>query len=152
MHRQLVELLIVNVKKGQFLSPYKVENIINKLEENGNKNILITERGNTFGFDSLVTDLRSIPIMKKFGYPVVFDATHSAQIPGNHENNTGGNREYIPSQTFAAVSAGADGIFMEVHDNVDSALSDASTQWPIEKLENTLQSILAFRKTYLNHG
>jgi len=143
---------VVNVKKGQFLSPYKVENIINKLEENGNKNILITERGNTFGFDSLVTDLRSIPIMKKFGYPVVFDATHSAQIPGNHENNTGGNREYIPSQTFAAVSAGADGIFMEVHDNVDSALSDANTQWPIEKLENTLQSILAFRKTYLNHG
>ena len=143
---------VVNVKKGQFLSPYKVENIINKLEENGNNNILITERGNTFGFDSLVTDLRSIPIMKKFGYPVVFDATHSAQIPGNHENNTGGNREYIPSQTFAAVSAGADGIFMEVHDNVDSALSDASTQWPIEKLENTLQSILAFRKTYLNHG
>jgi len=91
-------------------------------------------------------------VMKKFGYPVVFDATHSAQIPGNHENNTGGNREYIPSQTFAAVSAGADGIFMEVHDNVDNALSDASTQWPIEKLENTLQSILAFRKTYLNHG
>ena len=90
--------------------------------------------------------------MKKFGYPVIFDATHSAQIPGNHENNTGGNREYIPSQTFAAVSAGADGIFMEVHDNVDNALSDASTQWPIEKLENTLQSILAFRKTYLNHG
>ena len=143
---------VVNVKKGQFLSPFKVENIINKLEENGNNNILITERGNTFGFDSLVTDLRSIPIMKKFGYPVVFDATHSAQIPGNHKNNTGGNREYIPSQTFAAVSAGADGIFMEVHDNVDNALSDASTQWPIEKLENTLQSILAFRKTYLNHG
>ena len=138
---------VVNVKKGQFLSPYKVENIINKLEENGNKNILITERGNTFGFDSLVTDLRSIPIMKKFGYPVVFDATHSAQIPGNHENNTGGNREYIPSQTFAAVSAGADGIFMEVHDNVDSALSDASTQWPIEKLENTLQSILCLLYT-----
>ena len=77
---------VVNVKKGQFLSPFKVENIIKKLEDNGNKNILITERGNTFGFDSLVTDIRSIPIMKKFSYKVIFDATHSAQIPGRHEN------------------------------------------------------------------
>ena len=143
---------VVNVKKGQFLSPFKVENIIKKLEDNGNKNILITERGNTFGFDSLVTDIRSIPIMKKFSYPVIFDATHSAQIPGSHENTTGGNREYIPSQTFAAVSAGADGIFMEVHNDVNNALSDASTQWPLEKLENILKSILAFRQTYLKYG
>ena len=90
--------------------------------------------------------------MKKFGYPVVFDATHSAQIPGNHDNTTGGNREYMPSQTFAAVSAGADGIFMEVQNDVDNALSDASTQWPIDKLENILQSIIAFRQTYMNHG
>ena len=143
---------VVNVKKGQFLSPYKVENIIKKLEESGNKNILITERGNTFGYDSLVTDLKSIPIMQAFGYPVIFDATHSAQIPGNHESKTGGNRQFIPNQTFAAVSSGADGIFMEVHDDVDNALSDASTQWPIDKLENILTSIIAFRKTYLEHG
>ena len=101
----------MNVKKGQFLSPYKVENIIKKLEESGNKNILITERGNTFGYDSLVTDLKSIPIMQAFGYPVIFDATHSAQIPGNHESKTGGNRQFIPTQTFAAVSSGANGIF-----------------------------------------
>ena len=143
---------VVNVKKGQFLSPYKVENIIKKLEESGNKNILITERGNTFGYDSLVTDLKSIPIMQAFGYPVIFDATHSAQIPGNHESKTGGNRQFIPSQTFAAVSSGANGIFMEVHDDVDNALSDASTQWPIDKLEKILTSIIAFRETYLNHG
>ena len=143
---------VVNVKKGQFLSPYKVENIIKKLEESGNKNILITERGDTFGFDSLVTALKSIPIMQAFGYPVIFDATHSAQIPGNHESKTGGNRQFIPTQTFAAVSSGADGIFMEVHDDVDNALSDASTQWPIDKLENILTSIIAFRKTYLEHG
>ena len=143
---------VVNVKKGQFLSPYKVENIIKKLEESGNKNILITERGNTFGYDSLVTDLKSIPIMQAFGYPVIFDATHSAQIPGNHESKTGGNRQFIPNQTFAAVSSGADGIFMEVHDDVDNALSDASTQWPIDKLEKILTSIIAFRKTYLDHG
>ena len=143
---------VVNVKKGQFLSPYKVENIIKKLEESGNKNILITERGNTFGYDSLVTDLKSIPIMQAFGYPVIFDATHSAQIPGNHESKTGGNRQFIPSQTFAAVSSGANGIFMEVHDDVDNALSDASTQWPINKLEKILTSIIAFRETYLSHG
>ena len=143
---------VVNVKKGQFLSPYKVENIINKLEESGNKNILLTERGNTFGFDSLVTDLKSIPIMQSFGYPVIFDATHSAQIPGNHESKTGGNRQFIPSQTFAAVSSGVDGVFMEVHDDVDNALSDASTQWPIDKLEDILKSIISFRETYLKHG
>ena len=143
---------VINIKKGQFLSPYKVGNIIKKIEEVGNKNILITERGNTFGFDSLVTDLRSIPIMRQFGYPVIFDATHSAQIPGNHEKTTRGNREFIPSQTFSAVSSGADGIFMEVHDDVENALSDASTQWPINKLEKTLKSILAFRETYLKHG
>ena len=143
---------VVNVKKGQFLSPYKVENIIKKLEDSGNKNILITERGNTFGFDSLVTDLKSIPIMQAFGYPVIFDATHSAQIPGNHESKTGGNRQFIPSQTFAAVSSGVDGVFMEVHDDVDNALSDASTQWPIDKLEDILKSIISFRETYLKHG
>ena len=144
--------LPVNIKKGQFLSPYKVGNIIKKVQEAGNNNILITERGNTFGFDSLVADLRSIPIMRQFGFPVIFDATHSAQIPGNHEKTTSGNREYIPSQTFAAVSSGADGIFMEVHDDVENALSDASTQWPISKLEKTLKSILAFRETYLKYG
>ena len=143
---------VINIKKGQFLSPYKVGNIIKKVQEAGNDNILITERGNTFGFDSLVTDLRSIPIMRQFGFPVIFDATHSAQIPGNHEKTTSGNREYIPSQTFSAVSSGADGIFMEVHDDVENALSDASTQWPINKLEKTLKSILAFRETYLKHG
>ena len=143
---------VVNVKKGQFLSPYKVENIIKKIEDSGNKNILITERGNTFGFDSLITDLKSIPIMQAFGYPVIFDATHSAQIPGNHESKTGGNRQFIPSQTFAAVASGVDGVFMEVHDDVDNALSDASTQWPIDKLEDILKSIISFRETYLKHG
>ena len=143
---------VINVKKGQFLSPYKVGNIIKKVQEAGNENILITERGNTFGFDSLVTDLRSIPIMRQFGCPVIFDATHSAQIPGNHESTTSGNRDFIPSQTFSAVASGADGIFMEVHDDVENALSDASTQWPIHKLEQTLKSILAFRETYLKHG
>ena len=143
---------IINIKKGQFLSPYKVGNIIKKIEDSGNKNILLTERGTTFGYDNLMTDMRSISIMKKFGYPVIFDATHSAQVPGNHEKTTDGNREFIPSQSFSSVASGVDGIFMEVHDDIENAFSDASTQWPIDKLEALILSIKAFRKTYLEHG
>ena len=143
---------VVNIKKGQFLSPYKVKNIIDKVVATGNKNILVTERGNSFGYDSLTSDMRSIQIMKEFGFPVIYDATHSAQIPGNFEETTSGNRQFIPSQIYSAVATGCDGIFMEVHDNVDKALSDASTQWPIDQLESILKSMLAFRETYLHHG
>ena len=143
---------VVNIKKGQFLSPYKVKNIIDKVSAAGNKNILVTERGNSFGYDSLTSDMRSIQIMKEFGFPVIYDATHSAQIPGNFEETTSGNRQFIPGQIYSAVASGCDGIFMEVHDNVDHALSDASTQWPLDKLEPILTSMLAFRETYLNHG
>lgn len=143
---------VVNIKKGQFLSPYKVKNIIDKVSAAGNKNILVTERGNSFGYDSLTSDMRSIQIMKEFGFPVIYDATHSAQIPGNFEETTSGNRQFIPGQIYSAIASGCDGIFMEVHDNVDHALSDASTQWPLDKLEPILKSMLAFRETYLNHG
>ena len=143
---------VVNIKKGQFLSPYKVKNIIDKVSAAGNKNILVTERGNSFGYDSLTSDMRSIQIMKDFGFPVIYDATHSAQIPGNFEETTSGNRQFIPGQIYSAIASGCDGIFMEVHDNVDHALSDASTQWPLDKLEPILTSMLAFRETYLNHG
>ena len=143
---------VVNIKKGQFLSPYKVKNIIDKVVATGNKNILVTERGNSFGYDSLTSDMRSIQIMKEFGFPVIYDATHSAQIPGNFEETTSGNRQFIPGQIYSAVATGCDGIFMEVHDNVDKALSDASTQWPLDQLEPVLASMLAFRETYLHHG
>ena len=143
---------VVNIKKGQFLSPYKVKNIIDKVSATGNNNILVTERGNSFGYDSLTSDMRSIQIMKEFGFPVIYDATHSAQIPGNFEETTSGNRQFIPGQIYSAVASGCDGIFMEVHDNVDHALSDASTQWPLDRLEPILASMLAFRETYLNHG
>ena len=143
---------VVNIKKGQFLSPYKVKNIIDKVSAAGNKKILVTERGNSFGYDSLTSDMRSIQIMKEFGFPVIYDATHSAQIPGNFEETTSGNRQFIPGQIYSAIASGCDGIFMEVHDNVDHALSDASTQWPLDKLEPILTSMLAFRETYLNHG
>jgi len=143
---------VVNIKKGQFLSPYKVKNIIDKVVATGNKNVLVTERGNSFGYDSLTSDMRSIQIMKEFGFPVIYDATHSAQIPGNFAETTSGNRQFIPGQIYSAVATGCDGIFMEVHDNVDKALSDASTQWPLDNLESVLVSMLAFRKTYLHHG
>mgnify|MGYP000184980407 CR=1 FL=1 len=143
---------IVNVKKGQFLSPYKVKNIIDKILTTGNNNILITERGNSFGYDNLVSDMRAIQIMQEFDFPVIYDATHSAQVPGNFENTTSGHREFIPGQVRAAVATGCDGIFMEVHDDVGNALSDASTQWPLKELEPLLVSMLEFRKAYLSNG
>ena len=118
----------------------------------GNNNILITERGNSFGYDSLVSDMRAIQIMQEFDFPVIYDATHSAQVPGNLENTTSGHREFIPGQVRAAVATGCDGIFMEVHDDVNNALSDASTQWPLEKLEPLLVSMVEFRKAYLSNG
>ena len=136
----------VNVKKGQFLSPWKVSSIVKKLEETGNSNILLTERGTTFGYESLVSDMRSIPVMKKTGYPVIFDATHSAQMPGMKGSKTGGFREFIPTLAKAAVAAGCDGLFLEVHDNVDEAKSDAATQWPLDQLESLLRSVKAIKE------
>jgi 2-dehydro-3-deoxyphosphooctonate aldolase (KDO 8-P synthase) len=145
--------LPVNLKKGQFLSPWKVEHITKKIESTGNENILITERGNSFGFDNLVTDMRSIPIMQEqAGYPVIFDGTHSAQMPGNPGETTGGLRKYIPTMVKSAVAAGCDGIFMEVHDDVDNAKSDSATQWPLDKLENLLIQILRVREATLANG
>lgn len=129
----------VNIKKGQFLSPWKMRYSVEKAMNAGNDQILLTERGSTYGYDNLVVDLRSIPIMQESGYPVIFDATHSAQSPGNIGNTTGGFREYIPAMTRAAIAAGCDGLFLEVHDNVGKALSDADTQWPLDELESLLQ-------------
>jgi len=129
---------VVNVKKGQFLAPWDLEQVIGKITSTGNEQILITERGTSFGYNNLVSDMRSIPIMKQFGYPVVFDATHSAQLPGGSGDRTGGMREYIPPVARAAVAAGADAVFMEVHDNVDEARSDAATQWPLEKAKDLI--------------
>lgn len=132
---------IVNVKKGQFLSPWKIGSIVEKIEKSGGNKILLTDRGTTFGYESLVSDMRSIPIMQKTGYPVIFDATHSTQMPGSGGSNTGGAREYIPTLAKAAVAAGANGIFMEIHDNVEAAKSDAATQWPMDQLNDLLISL-----------
>ena len=143
----------VNVKKGQFLSPWKVKNIVEKIESTGNNKILITERGNTFGFDRLVVDMRSIPIMQEeTGNPVIFDGTHSAQMPGIVGNTTGGVRKYIPNMVNAAVAAGCDGLFMEVHDDVENAKSDSATQWPLDQLENLLIKVKHLREAVIENG
>ena len=136
----------INVKKGQFLSPWKVKNIVEKIESTGNDRLLITERGNAFGFDNLVVDMRSIPIMQEeTGYPIIFDGTHSAQMPGKTGNSTDGLRKYIPATVNAAVAAGCNGLFIEVHDNVDNAKSDAATQWPLDQLEELLVQVKRIR-------
>lgn len=141
----------INVKKGQFISPWKVKNIVEKIESTGNNRILITERGNTFGFDNLVVDMRSIPIMQEeTGYPVIFDGSHSAQMPGNTGNLTGGLRKYIPATVNAAVAAGCNGLFIEVHDNVDNAKSDAATQWSLDQLEELLVQVKRIREAVIN--
>ena len=128
----------INIKKGQFLAPWDVEHIVKKMEESGSQNILLTDRGTQFGYNNLVADMRAIPLMKQFGYPVIFDATHSAQLPGGSGGHSSGMRNMIPTLARAAVAAGCNGVFMEVHNNVDKAKSDAATQWPLDKLASLL--------------
>ena len=134
---------IVNVKKGQFLAPWDIEQVVKKIESTGNQRIILTERGASFGYNNLVVDMRSLPRMKETGYPVVFDATHSVQLPGGQGNKSGGEREYVPHLTRAACGVGIDALFMEVHDNPDVAKSDSSTMIPLEKLEGILKQALA---------
>ena len=136
----------INIKKGQFMAPHDIISVINKIENSGNKNILLTERGTTFGYNNLISDMRSIPIMQDTGYPVIFDATHSAQRPSGEGVRSGGDREVIPLLARAAVAAGCDAIFMEIHDDIHNAKSDASTQWPLEKTEKLIIKLLSIRQ------
>ncbi|MDP7528229.1 MAG: 3-deoxy-8-phosphooctulonate synthase [Candidatus Marinimicrobia bacterium] len=136
----------INVKKGQFVAPGDVTAIIEKIENAGNSQILVTERGASFGYNNLVSDMRSIAIIKETGYPVVFDATHSVQRPSAQGDHSGGDREMIPLLARAAVAAGCDALFMEVHDNVDGARSDAATQWPLERTEELISSLVRIRE------
>ena len=138
---------VVNVKKGQFLAPEDVLNIVEKAYSTGNKNILITERGTTFGYHNLVVDMRSFDIIHKFGIPVIFDATHSVQLPGGGGTKTLGQREFIPSLLKAAVAAGCDGIFMETHPNPDIALSDGPNMVSLDKVEGLLQDAIRIKKS-----
>lgn len=125
---------VVNIKKGQFLAPWDVRHVIAKIESTGNRNILVTERGTSFGYNNLVADLRALAIMREFGYPVIFDATHSVQAPGGAGDHTGGDRRFAPLLARAAVAAGCDGVFMETHRNPDRALSDRENALPLNSL------------------
>ena len=132
---------IINVKKGQFLAPWDMVNVTKKISESGNNNILVTERGASFGYNTLVSDMRSIPIMAKNGYPVIFDATHSVQQPGGLGEKSGGQREFVEYLARAAVAVGVAGIFIETHQDPDNAPSDGPNMVPLEKLENLLKQL-----------
>lgn len=130
--------LPVNIKKGQFLSPWEMGPVVEKVTSTGNHGVLITERGTSFGYNNLVVDMRSIPIMKSFGFPVVFDATHSVQLPGEGGSCSGGQREFVSHLSKAAIAAGADGLFLEVHPDPDSALCDGPNALPIYEVKALL--------------
>ncbi len=133
---------LINVKKAQFLAPWDMKNVVNKLEESGSKNIMLCERGTTFGYNTLVVDMTGLLEMKKFGYPVIFDATHSVQKPGGKGNATGGNREYVEYLAKAALAVGVDGLFMEVHPDPDNAKSDGPNMVPLSELKVILENLI----------
>ena len=132
---------IINVKKGQFLAPWDMINVTKKISDSGNNNILVTERGASFGYNTLVSDMRSIPIMAKDGYPVIFDATHSVQQPGGLGEKSGGQREFVEHLSRAAVAVGVAGLFIETHQDPDNAPSDGPNMLPLNKLENLLKQL-----------
>jgi 2-dehydro-3-deoxyphosphooctonate aldolase (KDO 8-P synthase) len=132
---------IVNVKKAQFLSPWDMDNVAEKISASGNDKIILTERGASFGYNNLVVDMRSFPVLKKFGYPVVYDVTHSVQLPGGQGDASGGQPEFIETLARAGVAAGVDGIFLETHDNPAAALSDGANALPLAKLPELLSRL-----------
>ncbi len=137
---------IINVKKGQFLAPWDMANVIKKIENSGNKNILITERGASFGYNTLVSDMRALPIMSKFGFPIVFDATHSVQQPGGMGEKSGGQREFVPYLAKAAIAVGVGAIFMETHEDPDNAPSDGPNMVPLNEVKALLKKLLEIDK------
>ena len=137
---------IVNVKKGQFLAPWDMAHVKNKIEQSGNHQLILTERGSSFGYNNLVVDFRSLPIMQSLGVPVVMDATHSVQLPGGQGNSSGGQRQFVPTMARAAAAVGVNGIFMETHPAPDKALCDGPNSWPLDKLECLLLDLAAIWK------
>ncbi|MDX1405255.1 MAG: 3-deoxy-8-phosphooctulonate synthase [Woeseiaceae bacterium] len=133
----------VNIKKGQFLSPREMQNVVAKAKSTGNQDILICERGFSFGYNNLVSDMRSLAVMRSSGCPVVFDATHSVQLPGSQGEVSGGQREFVPVLARAAVAAGISGLFMETHPDPDSALSDGPNAWPLDQMYALLETLQA---------
>ncbi|MFA5960956.1 MAG: 3-deoxy-8-phosphooctulonate synthase [Tatlockia sp.] len=133
----------INIKKGQFLAPWEMKHVVAKAKACGNEQIMVCERGVTFGYNNLVSDMRSLHIMRETQCPVVYDATHSVQLPGGQDGTSGGQREFIPTLARAAVAAGISGLFMETHPNPDKALSDGPNSWPLHQMESLLESLVA---------
>ncbi len=134
----------VNVKKGQFLAPWDMKNVISKITEAGNSNVLVTERGTSFGYNTLVSDMRSLPTMADFGAPVIFDATHSVQQPGGQGTTSGGERKFVPVLARAAVAVGVAGVFIETHQDPDNAPSDGPNMVPLNRIEELIKNLMAF--------
>lgn len=133
----------VNLKKGQFLSPWEMKHVVDKARAVGNEQVLVTERGASFGYQNLVSDMRSLVVLAETGCPVVFDATHSVQLPGGAGSASGGQREFVPALARAAVAVGADAVFLECHEDPSKALSDAATSWPLDQVESLLSTLRA---------
>ena len=133
----------VNIKKGQFLSPWDMQQVVNKARETGNQQIMVCERGASFGYNNLVSDMRSLAVMRQTGCPVVFDATHSVQLPGGQGSSSGGQREFVPVLARAAVAAGVSGLFMETHPEPEKALSDGPNAWPLAQMQSLLEVLMA---------
>lgn len=144
--------LPVNIKKGQFLAPWDMINVVEKAKQTGNQSIMVCERGVSFGYNNLVSDMRSLAILRETACPVVFDATHSVQLPGGQGKASGGQREFVPVLARAAVAVGVAGLFMETHPNPDKALSDGPNAWPLDKMENLLETLKELDKVIKKGG
>lgn len=144
--------LPVNIKKGQFLSPWEMQNVVDKAKSTGNQDIMVCERGFSFGYNNLVSDMRSLPVLRGTGCPVVFDATHSVQLPGAQGSSSGGQREFIPVLARAATAAGVAGLFMETHPDPSKALSDGPNAWPLHKMASLLETLVAIDATVKQSG
>jgi 2-dehydro-3-deoxyphosphooctonate aldolase (KDO 8-P synthase) len=142
----------VNVKKGQFLSPWEMKHVAAKAKATGNEHIMVCERGASFGYNNLVSDMRSLSVMRDTGCPVVFDATHSVQLPGGADGKSGGQREFVPVLSRAAMAVGIAGIFMETHPDPDKALSDGPNAWPLPKMQALLETLIAIDQVTKRNG
>lgn len=144
--------LPVNIKKGQFLAPWDMQHVVNKAKAEGNDQIMVCERGVSFGYNNLVSDMRSLAAMRETGCPVVFDATHSVQLPGGQGASSGGQREFVPVLARAAVAAGISGLFMETHPEPEKALSDGPNSWPLERMRELLETLMSLDKAVKQSG
>jgi 2-dehydro-3-deoxyphosphooctonate aldolase (KDO 8-P synthase) len=144
--------LPVNLKKGQFLAPWDMKHVVEKARSTGNPQIMVCERGASFGYNNLVSDMRSLAVMRESRVPVVFDATHSVQLPGGQGNVSGGQREFVPVLARAAVAAGVAGLFMETHPNPEQALSDGPNSWPLQRMEELLETLMELDRAVKRRG